>query len=197
MKNIRFYEAEKYNTADYEKVEDMIYKTIEERSDNDGNFALKQCSDTELVSKLLKSEDWVQGTGDFLEDNLILTYEGKRYYRDLENVGTADDVVFEDMYDPDEQNVIYVTSIVYEPEPEFEENEPVDSFVSQYPLEDILDQFYVYCYDSYEKENESDKKNSYIEFASDDINDIRNVLSIIGKHVYNKTEGEYVVLKIE
>jgi len=197
MKNIRFYEAEKYNTADYEKVEDMIYKTIEEKADNDGNYALKQCSDDELVSNLLKSEDWVQGTGDFLEDNLILIYEGKRYYRDIENVGTAEDVVFEDMYDPDEQNVIYVTSIVYEPEPEFEENEPGDSFVSQYPLEDILDKFFVYCYDSYDKENESDNKNSYIEFASDDINDIRNVLSIIGKHVYNKTEGEYEVLKIE
>lgn len=31
MKNIRFYEAEKYNTPEYEKVEDMIYKTVEEK----------------------------------------------------------------------------------------------------------------------------------------------------------------------
>ena len=196
MKNIRFYEAEKYSTAEYEKVEDMIYETIEEKSD-DGNFALEQCSDTELVSKLLKSEDWVQGTGDFLEDHMILTYEGKRYYRDIDNIGTEEDIVFEDMYDQDEQNKIYVTSIVYEPEPELGENEPGDAYISQYPLEDILDEVYVYCYDTYDKENETDKANSYIEFASDDIGDIRKVLSIIGKHVYNKTEGDYVVLKIE
>ena len=34
MKNIRFYEAEKYSTPEYEKVEDMIYKTKEVRSEN-------------------------------------------------------------------------------------------------------------------------------------------------------------------
>ena len=28
MKNIRFYEAEKYNSDDYEKVEDMIYRNL-------------------------------------------------------------------------------------------------------------------------------------------------------------------------
>ena len=197
MKNIRFYEAEKYKTPDYEKVEDMIYKTLEEKSVDDGNFALKQCSDADLVSKLLKSEEWSQGTGDFLEENLILTYEGKRYYRDIENVGTEDDIVYEDMYDPAEKNIIYVTSIIYEPEPEFEENEPDDEYVSQYPVEDILDEFLVYCYDSYDKENASDKKNSYVEFASESIEDIRKVLNIIGKHVYNVTEGDYVQLKIE
>lgn len=139
----------------------MIYKTVEEKSVDDGNFALKQCTDAELVSKLLKSEDWVQGTGDFLEENLIMTYEGKRYYREIESVGTEDD------------------------------------FVSQYPLEDILDEFYIYCYDSYDEENASDKKNSYVEFTSEDIEDIRKVLDIIGKHVYNVTEGENVKLVIE
>ena len=29
MKNIRFYEAEKYKTADYEIVDEKIYKTYE------------------------------------------------------------------------------------------------------------------------------------------------------------------------
>jgi len=88
-------------------------------------------------------------------------------------------------------------SIVYEPEPEFGENEPEDEYVSQYPLEDILDEFYIYCYDSYDTENASDKKNSYIEFASENIEDIRKALDIIGKHVYNVTEGEYIKLRIE
>lgn len=198
MKNIRFYEAEKYSTPEYEKIEDMIYKTKEVRSDNVKSLSLKQCSDDSLADKLIKSGDWKQGTGEFLEDFLLLTYEGKTYYRDVDNIDTEDDVVFEDAFpDTDEANMIYVTSIVFEPEPELGENEPTDPYVSQYPLEDILDEFFVYCYDSYDKENETDKVHSYIEFAGDDINDIRNVLSIIGKHVYNKTEGEYEVLKIE
>ena len=130
MKNIRFYEAEKYNSPRYEKVEEMIYNSV-------------------------------------------------------------------DMYDPAEKKMIYVTSIVYEPEPELDENKPSDSFVSQYPLEDILDEFFVYCEDLYEKENANDKNNSYVEFASEDINDIRKLLSIIGKHVYDQEDGEYVELIIE
>ena len=198
MKNIRFYEAEKYGTPEYEKVEDMIYKTKEERSDNVHSLALMQCPDDELADKLLKSADWKQGSGELLEDFLVLTYEGKTYYRDADNIDTEDDVVFEEQYpDTGEANMIYVTSIVFEQEPELGENEPSDPYVSQYPLEDILDEFYVYCYDSYDKENESDKVNSYVEFASDEIEDIRKILSIIGKHVYNKTEGDYDVLKIE
>ena len=78
MKNIRFYEAEKYNLDDYEKVEDMIYKTIDKKYYGE-NLSLEGCSNTELVSKLLKSEDWAQGSGEFLEDYMILTYDGKRY----------------------------------------------------------------------------------------------------------------------
>ncbi|MCR5214081.1 MAG: hypothetical protein K6E10_06670 [Eubacterium sp.] len=198
MKNIRFYEAKKYSTSDYEKIEDMIYKTKEEKSDNVMSLALKQCSDGDLADRLIKEGDWQQGQGKLLEDYLILIYEGKTYYRDVDNIDTEDDIVFEEQYpDTGEANMIYVTSIVFEPEPELGENEPSDPFISQYPLEDILEEFYIYCYDNYDKENESDKKNSYIEFASDDIEDIRKVLSIIGKHVYNKTEGKYDILKIE
>ena len=77
MKNIRFYEAEKYNSDDYEKVEDMIYKTTDKKTYGE-SLALKGCSDTELVLKLLKSDDWAQGSGEFLEDYMILTYDGKR-----------------------------------------------------------------------------------------------------------------------
>lgn len=198
MKNIRFYEAEKYGTPEYEKIEDMIYKTKEVMSGNVQSLALKQCEDDSLADRLKKSGGWEKGTGKLLEDFLILTYEGKMYYRDIEGIDTEEDVVFEDQCpDTDKANMIYVTSIVFEPEPELGENEPADSYISQYPLEDILDEFDVYCYDSYDKENEADKKNSYIEFASDYIEDIRKVLSIIGKHVYNKTEGDYDILKIE
>ena len=197
MKNIRFYEAEKYHSPDYEKVEDMIYKTIEENSGDTGFLALGQCMDKELVEKLLKSENWTEGTGKFLEKYLILIYEGERYCRKKERIGTEQDVVYKDMNYSPSNNIIYVTSIVFEPEPEFGENEPDDECVSQYPLEDILDEFDIYSYDSYDAENASDKKNSYVEFAADDIEDIRKILTLHGKHVYNKVVGEYEELFIE
>ncbi len=198
MKNIRFYEADKYKSANYEKIEDMIYKTIEEKDENQNFFALSLCENDELTSKLMKSDEWEHGSGKFIEDYMVITYKGRKYYRGIENIGTDDDDIFENPNDDSaEPNYIYVTSIVFVPEPELDENEPTDEFVSQYPLEDILEEFNIYSYDSYETENKSDKENSYVEFASDDIEDIRKVLTLIGKHVYNKDDGEYVQLIIE
>ena len=92
---------------------------------------------------------------------------------------------------------VFVTSIIFEAEPDLGENEPTDPIVSQYPLEDILDKFYLYVYDDFIEENTVDAINSYVEFASEDIEDIRNVLSIMGKHVYNVEEGDYIKLRIE
>ena len=97
----------------------------------------------------------------------------------------------------DTEKIVYVTSIIFEPEPELNENEPSDKYVSQYPLEDILEKFGCYCRDDYTKENEEDLVNSYIEFVGDSIEEIENLLAIIGKHVYNKEDGEYVKLIIE
>ena len=197
MKNIRFYDAEKYKTAEYEEVEKYIYKTLETKSDDEDSLALQGVSDKEFAEMLRKRDEWKQGTGDFLEDMLILTYEGKKYYRDMDKIDTEDDVVYEKMDDPENPDEIYVTSIIFEAEPEFGENDPGDEELSQYPLEDILDEYFVYISDDYSEENASDKVNSYIEFASEDIEDIRNVLSILGKHVYNCREGESVMLKVE
>ena len=42
MKNIRFYEAEKYKTADYEIVDEKIYKTYETGSESDDYLGLEQ-----------------------------------------------------------------------------------------------------------------------------------------------------------
>ena len=94
-------------------------------------------------------------------------------------------------------DVMYVTSLVFEPEPELDENEPTDAYISQYPLEDILDKFFCECCDDYLEENTNDRVNSYVEFGSEDIEDIKSLRSIIGKHVYNKQEGEYIDLVIE
>lgn len=197
MKNIRFYNAEKYETSEYEKVEEYIYKTIEEVSDNEDSLWLRQFNDEELSKKLLELDGWKQGEGELDDSYLLMEYEGKRFYRDIDSVGTDEDFVFVNENDDKEPGEIYVTSIMFEPEPELGENESTDAFVSQYPLEDILDEYFVYCYDDYKNENEADKVNSYVEFASEDIDDIRKVLTILGKHVYNQEDGDYVKLIVE
>lgn len=197
MKNIRFYEAEKYRTPDFEEVEDKIFKTYKTVSESDDYLGLRQLEDAELAEKLMQAEGWEQGTGELLEDYLILTYEGKTYYRDSEDIGTEDDVVMVNMDDPSNPEEIFVTSIVFEAEPEYDENEPSDSMISQYPLEDILDKYFLYVNDDYIEENAGDPVNSYVEFASEDIEDIRSALEILGKHVYNFEEDGYIKLKIE
>jgi hypothetical protein len=197
MKNIRFYEAEKYRTPDYEEVEDKIFKTYKTVSESDDYLGLRQLENAELAEKLMQAEGWEQGTGELLEDYLILTYEGKTYYRDSEDIGTEDDVVMVNMDDPSNPEEIFVTSIVFEAEPEYDENEPSDSMISQYPLEDILDKYFLYVNDDYIEENAGDPVNSYVEFASEDIEDIRSALEILGKHVYNFEENGYIKLRIE
>ena len=52
MKNIRFYEAEKYKTADYEIVDEKIYKTYENGSESDDYLGLEQLDDNALAEKL-------------------------------------------------------------------------------------------------------------------------------------------------
>lgn len=122
----------------------------------------------------------------------------RKYYRDIEDVGTDNDIVMVSMDDPSNSpKEIFVTSIVFEAEPDLGENSPSEPVISQYPLEDILDKFYIYLHDDYVDENTSDTINSYVEFASEDIEDIRAVLSILGKHVYNVDEGDYIDIKIE
>ena len=96
-----------------------------------------------------------------------------------------------------EINGEYVTSIMFEQEPEYGENQPSDALISQYPLEDILEEFYVVAGDMYPTENKNDPVNSYTEFSSPDIGDIQSLLQIVGKHVYNQDNGNSVLLMIE
>ena len=94
----------------------------------------------------------------------------------------------------------FVTSLAFEQEPELGEGESPKN-ISQYPLEDILDEFYVHISDFYDNLNNNSNTTCYYEFASDDIEDVRKLRSIIGKHVYNKTKtingDEYEELIIE
>lgn len=124
MKNIKNYNAEKYNKENYEKIEEGIYK---------------------LKSKL---------------------------------------------------NDLYVTSLTFIQEPELGEGENA-SYISQYPLEDILDKFSVHVQDFYDELNKETSQVCYQEFGSPYLENIQKLRSIIGKHVYNKVVDKYVKLIIE
>ena len=115
----------------------------------------------------------------------------KREYREIES----------GIYERQQDNeVLYVTSLSFEQEPEFDEGEYADN-ISQYPLEDLLDKFYCHISDFYDELNVPDSKICYLEFAAMEISDIKKLRSIIGKHVYNKSyedEGNiYIKLIIE
>ncbi len=198
MKNIRIYNAAKYGTDAYEAVEENIYKTYEIAPENNAFLALEAIDDEELIEKLNNMDGWHEGTGKFEDDMLIIIYKGRKYYKEISDNDKEDnDLIYVNSNDISEPELSYVTSLVFVQEPEYGENEPSDAEISQYPLEDILDEFNCFILDTYEKKNKLDPENSYIEFSSDSIDDIRKILSIVGKHVYNKEDGEFVRLVIE
>ena len=80
---------------------------------------------------------------------------------------------------------LYVTSLTFEQEPEFDEGENATD-ISQYPLENILDKFLVHISDFYDDMNTADSKICYQEFAGLNLKSTQDLRGIIGKHVYNK-----------
>ena len=90
----------------------------------------------------------------------------------------------------------FVTSLCFEQEPEL--NEGVSSSdLSQFPLEDVLDQFNVFVSDFYNDKNHSDCKTCCLEFCGNRIEYVRQLRSIIGKHVYNHVCEKAITLVIE
>lgn len=130
MKNINYFDADKYKESKYEKVEEHIYKTKD-------TFMGSEC---------------------------------------------------------------YVSSLSFEQEPELGEGSSPKE-ISQYPLEDLLDKYYVAVEDFYENENNDSSTICYLEFSGSEIEDIKGLLEIVGKHVYNKEvkrdDQTYVQLMIE
>ncbi|MDE6026399.1 MAG: hypothetical protein K2G45_13230 [Lachnospiraceae bacterium] len=194
MKNIKIYCPIKYDGDNYTRVKDNIYKTVHIYEESDTSLSLKGVTDQALLDKLRSMTEWKQGEREIeLEaETLIIWYNGKKYYKYMDD----EETIYENMYD-ESGETIYVTSLMFEQEPEFDENEPSNPEISQYPLEDILDEYLCYVTDFYEDENARDKVNSYVEFASEDISDIEKLLSIVGKHVYNREDGDYIKLVIE
>lgn len=113
---------------------------------------------------------------------------------DTEVYKKLEEGIYETMDEDDE--ALYVTSLSFVQEPELGEGKNAAD-ISQYPLEDILDKFYCHISDFYEELNCEDSQVCYQEFGSPDLQDVQNLRSIIGKHVYNKEEGDIVKLVIE
>ena len=96
----------------------------------------------------------------------------------------------------EDDDELFVTSLSFVQEPELEEgSSPAE--ISDYPLEDILDKFYCHVSDFYAELNAESEQVCYLEFASPELEDVINLRSIIGKHVYNKKDGDNVTLVIE
>lgn len=69
---------------------------------------------------------------------------------------------------------------------------------TQYPLEDILDKYYVNCSQDVFDEIEEDGKRIFIfEIEGHDEKSIKTIASLIGKRVFNYEEGDYIKLGIE
>lgn len=95
-----------------------------------------------------------------------------------------------------QQETLYVTSLSFIQEVEYEEGVNA-SDISQYPLEDILDKFYCHITDYYQELNVETSKICVLEFAAPDKEDVKNLRSIIGLHVYNKEVDGCIKLIIE
>ncbi|MBP8083305.1 MAG: hypothetical protein KAZ87_08915 [Spirochaetes bacterium] len=124
----------------------------------------------------------------------INIYDSEKY-KDVKYTKVA-----EHIYETEDKflgGVMYVTSLSFEQEVEYGEGK-TPSDISQYPLEDILDEFCVAVEDFYEEKNASSDVLCYQEFCGKNIDNIKNLLGIVGKHVFNKeyTEGGEIYVKL-
>ena len=94
----------------------------------------------------------------------------------------------------------YVTALSFEQEPELGEGGNAAE-ISQYPLEDLLDRFMVYVSDYFEEYNVPGNATCLLEFSGDSEEDIAELRTIIGRHVYNRervSDGKtYIDLIVE
>ncbi len=83
-------------------------------------------------------------------------------------------------------NGTYVTSLTFEMDnSRLGEEEACPSYMpDDCPLEDLLDHFYVSVSDFYEDLNKNSEVTCYLEFDAFEIEDIRKLLTLIGKQYY-------------
>lgn len=86
---------------------------------------------------------------------------------------------------PYDSNDIFVTSLTFEMEPEcYGEENASPSNLTQIPIEGILDEFNLFVTDFYEQLNQSSEIICYQEFGSLDLEDTKNLRTLIGKRFY-------------
>lgn len=90
----------------------------------------------------------------------------------------------------------FVTSLCFEQEPELGEGSSAAD-ISQYPLEDILDRYRVFVSDFYEDINVPEARICCLEFGGSTVERLRQLRSVIGKHVYSKESEGFAELIIE
>lgn len=99
---------------------------------------------------------------------------------------------------------IFVTSLSFEMEPEcYGEEDASPKNLAQFPMEGLLDEFYLFVTDFYEELNGASETICYQEFGSSNLADIRQLRTLIGKRFYavpyvNEADGEeYYKMVIE
>ena len=86
---------------------------------------------------------------------------------------------------PYDSNDIFITSLTFEMEPEcYGEENASPSNLTQIPIEGILDEFNLFVTDFYEQLNQSSEIICYQEFGSLDLENIKNLRTLIGKRFY-------------
>lgn len=86
---------------------------------------------------------------------------------------------------PYDSNDIFITSLTFEMEPEcYGEENASPNNLTQIPIEGILDEFNLFVTDFYEQLNQSSEIICYQEFGSLDLEDIKNLRTLIGKRFY-------------
>ena len=122
----------------------------------------------------------------------IENYRAEKYKSEIYEEVQPDIYKMED----EDGDDLYVTMLSFVQEPELKEGSS-SAEISDYPLEDILDKFYCHVSDFCEEMNAVNSQVCYLEFGSPELQDVVNLRSIIGKHVYNKEEDEKESLVIE
>lgn len=68
---------------------------------------------------------------------------------------------------------------------------------TQYPLEDVLNQYYVNCTEVMEEKEEAGKRIYIFEVEGENAENIKSIAGLVGKRVYNYNDGNYIKLGIE
>lgn len=100
----------------------------------------------------------------------------------------------------DDEDNIFVTSLSFELEIDCygkNENTKEDNIIPEIPFECLLDNFNLWVSDFYDELENKEKNKIYIEFASDNLENIIKLREIIGKRAYVIDKGKYYDFIIE